>query len=148
MLKDKALRDQAFECLSEERQQAIAMAVVRGEKVSWEQEGWEAMMDTQRSVLKGKNIPSIVDVVTPPSPEETELSWYEHTKIQHPTLSAEDAWQLAVHNRSRARPPAIPVTGEKEASGSGSSGKLLAVSASRTLSPFSQAFADPCSVLR
>ncbi|KAK3260206.1 hypothetical protein CYMTET_30822 [Cymbomonas tetramitiformis] len=82
LLKDKALRDQAFECLSEERQQTIAMAVVRGEKVSWEQEGWEAMMDTQRSVLKGKNIPSIVDVVTPPSPEETELS----CMVPHMTL--------------------------------------------------------------
>ncbi|KAK3269843.1 hypothetical protein CYMTET_21740 [Cymbomonas tetramitiformis] len=49
LLKDKALRDQALECLPEERQLAIAKAVAAGENVCWEQEGWEAMMAAQRS---------------------------------------------------------------------------------------------------
>ncbi|KAK3256844.1 hypothetical protein CYMTET_34044 [Cymbomonas tetramitiformis] len=68
LLKNKALTDQAFECLPEERQLAIARAVVAGEEVCWEQEEWEAMMSTQRSVLQEKDDPHLLSVC-PPSPE-------------------------------------------------------------------------------
>ncbi|KAK3241959.1 hypothetical protein CYMTET_48319 [Cymbomonas tetramitiformis] len=140
LFKDKALRDQAFECLPEERQQAIARAMARGEEVRWEQEGWEAMMDTQRLLLGGSS-PSPSRVV-PPTPEESELIWYEHTKVQHPTLSAEDAWQLAVHNRSRARSPAPHAANSGEASGSASSEKSSNPVASGSASSSIEALED------
>ncbi|KAK3240849.1 hypothetical protein CYMTET_49340 [Cymbomonas tetramitiformis] len=102
LLKDTTLRYQAFECLPEERHLVIAKAVAAGENVRWEQEGWEAMMAAQRSVLQERNTPHLLPGC-PPSPEESDLVWYEHTKTLHPTLSAEDAWQLAVLNRSGAK---------------------------------------------
>ncbi|KAK3275105.1 hypothetical protein CYMTET_16737 [Cymbomonas tetramitiformis] len=101
LLKDKALRDQAFECLPAERQLAIASAKAAGEEVHWEQEGWEAMMAAQRRVLQERGTPHPLPVCSP-TPKDTDLVWYEHTKSLHPTLSAEDAWQLAVHNHSGA----------------------------------------------
>ncbi|KAK3270959.1 hypothetical protein CYMTET_20673 [Cymbomonas tetramitiformis] len=102
LLQDKALRDQAFECLPAERQLAIASAKAAGEEVSWEQEGWEAMMSAQRSALQERDAPHLLPGC-PPSPEESDLVWYEYTKVLHPTLSAEDEWQLAVLNRSGAK---------------------------------------------
>ncbi|KAK3289030.1 hypothetical protein CYMTET_3518, partial [Cymbomonas tetramitiformis] len=101
LLKDKALRDQAFECLPAERQRAIASAKAAGEDVHWEQEGWEAMMAAQRTVLQERSTPHPLPVRSP-TPKDTNLVWYEHTKALHPTLSEDEAWQLAVHNHTGA----------------------------------------------
>ncbi|KAK3241549.1 hypothetical protein CYMTET_48698 [Cymbomonas tetramitiformis] len=76
LLQDKALMDQAFECLPAERQLARASAKVAEEEVSWEQEGWEAMMSAQRSVLQERDAPHLLPGC-PPSPEESDLVWYE-----------------------------------------------------------------------
>jgi len=153
LFKNKALRDQAFDCLPEERQQVIAEALSSGKEVRWEKEGWEALMATQTAVLKGK------DSMAPPcpqapTPEESELVWYDWTKAQHPTLNSDQAWQLAVANRTESG--ASPSkTGSGEASGSASSSKAAQSSQAEPwrnggvhwcLSPWNRASGSMCGV--
>ena len=130
LFKDKALRDQAFECLPEERQEAISCAVARGEEMSWEEEGWEALIATQRVVLREKE--TITPCAVAPTPEESEWVWYDWTKARHPTLSPDEAWRLAITTRSESG-GSPSMTGNGEASGSASSARAAPPSQNKAL---------------